>query len=297
MVDSIISCEQPDLADALVVGIPYGRGASFGLGAGGGPSAIVACLDRQIELYERHTGTEPAERFKIAKLMLDQVAELPPEAMVAAVAESLSEHSTFRVVLGGTHAVSIGALRALAAQFQAARVTVLQIDAHLDLRDDDSDYNDVDPSRFAHSCVMRRAHEMGFHICSVGVRAFARDEDSYAREHALQVFEWGRGDEPSVEEVLAAISTEQVYLSIDIDGFDPAVAPATGTAVPGGLSWDYGTRLIRELFRSKEVVGADIVEVAPVPGSHLTEYAAAQLCYDILSFKLLKRDGNLSFRP
>ena len=297
MVDSIINCQDPDLADALVVGIPYGRGASFGLGAGGGPSAIIACLDRQIELHERHTGTEPADRFKIAKLMLDQLAELPPEAMVAAVAESLSKHPTFRVVLGGTHAVSIGALRALAEQLPVARVTVLQIDAHLDLRDDDSDYNDVDPSRFAHSCVMRRAHEMGFQICAVGIRAYARDEDTFAREHGLPVFEWGRGSEPSVETVLAAITTEQVYLSIDVDGFDPAVAPATGTAVPGGLSWDYGTRLVRELFLSKEVVGADIVEVAPVPGSHLTEYAAAQLCYDILSFKLLRRDGDLRFRP
>ena len=95
--------------------------------------------------------------------------------------------------------------------------------------------------------------------------------------------------------MLAAIRTERVYLTVDVDGFDPAVTPATGTPVPGGLSWAYGTRLLRALFLAKEVVGADIVEVAPVAGSALTEYAAAQLCYDILSYQLLRRDGRLAF--
>jgi agmatinase len=74
------------------------------------------------------------------------------------------------------------------------------------------------------------------------------------------------------------------------------VAPATGTPVPGGLSWDYGTGLIRALFEAKDVIGADIVEVAPLPDSGLTEYAAAQLCYDMMAYKLLKRDGELAFR-
>ena len=91
------------------------------------------------------------------------------------------------------------------------------------------------------------------------------------------------------------VATERVYLTVDVDGFDPAVAPATGTPVPGGLSWAYGTRLVRELFLAKEVIGADLVEVAPAAGSALTENAAAQLCYDILCYKLLKRDGKLAF--
>jgi agmatinase len=174
-------------------------------------------------------------------------------------------------------------------------VTVVQIDAHLDLRDDDSDYNDHDPSRYAHSCVMRRACELGFRTCSIGIRAYSREEQRFALEHGLPVFEWGRGAEPAIETVLAAIRTERVYLTIDVDGFDPAVTPATGTPVPGGLSWDYGTRLLRALVLAKDVVGADIVEVAPVAGSALTEYAAAQLAYDILSYRLLKRDAKLAF--
>jgi agmatinase len=291
MVDTIINWPTPETADAVLVGVPYQRGASFGAGAGRGPEAIITCLDRQIELFERHTRTEPARRYRIALRMLDEIDRLAPEEMVAAVADTLAQLEGFVVMLGGSHAVSIGALQGHAAKDRAADVTVLQIDAHLDMRDDDSDYNDIDPSRFAHSCVMRRVHEMGFATCSVGSRTYGRDEYRYAVEHALPVFEWSRDGEPEIEAILAAIPTEKVYLTVDIDGFDPAVAPA----VPGGLSWAYGTALLRALFRTKDVIGADIVEVAPVPGSGLTEYAAAQLCYDMLCYRLLKRDGELAF--
>jgi agmatinase len=142
---------------------------------------------------------------------------------------------------------------------------------------------------------MRRACELGFRTCSAGIRAYSRAEHRFALENALPVFEWGRGEEPSVENILAAIRTERVYLTIDVDGFDPAVAPATGTPVPGGLSWAFGTRLVRELCRAREEIGADVVEVAPVAGSGLTEYAAAQLGYDILCYTLLKRDDKLAF--
>ena len=294
MVDSIINCASPADADAVVVGVPYERGASFGAGAGRAPGAILACLDRQIELFERHTRTEPARRYRIAQRMLNDIGVLPPEDMVVQVADALPGEA-FAVLLGGTHAVSIGAFQAHAGRGRARDVTVVQIDAHLDLRDDDSDYNRRDPSRYAHSCVMRRAHEMGFRTCAVGARAYSRDEYRYAVEEFLPVFEWGRGAEPPVETILDAIATDRVYLTIDIDGFDPAVAPGTGTPVPGGLSWAYGTALVRELFRAKEVIGADIVEVAPLPGSNLTEYVAAQLCYDMLCYQLLNRDGELAF--
>jgi agmatinase len=295
MVESIINWDAPADADAVVIGVPYDHGASFGQGAAQGPAAIVACLDRQIELFERHTRTEPAHRYRIAHRMLHDVGALAPDTMVQQVRRAVQGIDAFVIVLGGIHSVSIGAFQAHAAGSPAQDMTVLQIDAHLDMRDDDSDYNDRDPSRYAHSCVMRRARELGFETCSVGIRAFARDEHRYAEREGLPVFEWGRDGEPPIEAILAAIRTDRVYLTLDVDGFDPAVTPATGTPVPGGLSWAYGTRLIRELFLAKDVIGADIVEVAPVGDSGLTEYAAAQLCYDMLAYKLLKRDGELVF--
>lgn len=295
MAESIINCASVEDADAVLIGVPYEHGASFGTGAAAGPAAIVACLDQQIELLERHTGTEPAQRYAIAHRMLEAVGHLPPELMVRRVADAVLRCDAFVMLLGGIHSVSIGALRAHSMRSPADDVTVVQIDAHLDMREDDSDYNSHDPSRYAHSCVMRRARELGFRTCSVGIRAYARCELRYALEERLPVFEWGKDVEPDIDTILDAIRTDRIYLTVDVDGFDPAVTPATGTPVPGGISWNYGTRLLRELFLAKEVIGADIVEVAPVAGSGLTEYAAAQLCYDMLCYKLLKRDGELSF--
>lgn len=294
MVDSIIGYTGPD-PDALVIGVPFGHGASFGQGAEAGPRAVFDCLDRQIELLERFTRTEPACMFKIGHELLDGVGGLSPERMVARVAERLAGERALVILVGGTHAVSIGAFQALSRRLDPSDITIVQIDAHLDLRDDDADYNEVDPSRFAHSCVMRRGHELGFRTCSVGIRAYSREEYDYAREHRLPVFEWGRCAEPDPAEILARVGTEKVYLTIDVDGFDPSVMPATGTPVPGGLSWAYGTELLRRLCREKEIVGADVVETAPNGVSGLTEYAAAQLCYELVSWVLLKREGRLVF--
>ena len=295
MVDSILNCGELEAADAVVLGVPYDHGASFGGGAAEGPEAVFACLDRQIELFERHTRTEPAKDYRIAAQMLELASDLPPEAMVAGVANAVAAIRSFPLVVGGIHSVTIGALQALTRRLDPREVTVLHLDAHLDLRDDDSDYNDRDPSRFAHSCVMRRAVEMGYRTCQVGIRAYSADEWTFATDNGLSVFEWGRGERPGPDAILAAIETSRVYLTIDVDGFDPAVAPATGTPVPGGLSWDEGTALIRRVCRDRNLVGADVVEVAPVAHSGLSEYAAAQLAYDVMAYHLLKRDGRLAY--
>ncbi len=295
MADSIINCPNLAEADAIIVGAPYEQSASFGTGAVEGPRAIVSCLDQQIELFERRTRTEPARSYKIAHRMLSGLTNLPPAKMVDRVATALSQHQAFCVLLGGVHSVSIGALQAASRRWMPADVTVVQIDAHLDMRHDDSDYSDRNPSQFAHSCVMRRAWDMGFRTCSIGVRAYSEEESRFAVERSLPVFEWGTGNDAPIETVIAAIATEYVYLTVDIDGFDPSVAPGTGTPVPGGLSWAYGSALIERVFLEKTVIGADIVEVAPISESNLTEYAAAQLCYNLLSYSLLKKHKKLIF--
>ncbi|MEM7025541.1 MAG: arginase family protein, partial [Pseudomonadota bacterium] len=263
MVDSIINCDTPNTADVVLIGAPYEHGVSFGTGTSAGPRAIADCLDRQIELFERHTATEPAYAYRIALDMMEGLETLSPPDMVARIADRVAEHQAFTIVLGGSHAVSIGALEGHARHLSADEITVVQIDANLDMRDYDSEYNDDDPSPLAHACVMRRGHEMGYRTCSIGIRAYSIDEHRYAKENGLRVFEWGRGVVPSIGDVIGAIDTERVYLTVDVDGFDPAVTPATGTPVPGGLSWDYGTSLMRALFDAKDVIGADIVEVSP----------------------------------
>ena len=172
------------------------------------------------------------------------------------------------------------------ARLPAHEVTVVQIDAHLDMRADDSDYNDHDPSPFAHSCVMRRAHEMGFRdLLDRHPGLCAATSISTPASMACRCSNGAAAPCPRSTQIMAAIATEQVYLTVDVDGFDPAVAPATGTPVPGGLSWDYGTgadpRPVRGQGRDRRRHRRGGAAV----GSGLTEYAAAQLCYDMVALQ------------
>ena len=128
---------------------------------------------------------------------------------------------------------------------------------------------------------MRRAYDLGYSLCQVGVRAYSAAEKAMFDDPRIALFEWS-AEPASDETILQSIKTESIYLSIDVDGFDPAVMPATGTPVPGGLDWYRGVSLIQALARRHQIVGADIVEVSPREGDVRTEYNAAQLAYSIL---------------
>ena len=191
--------------------------------------------------------------------------------------------------MGGEHSVSIGIFQNLAEKYNPKDITILQIDAHCDLRKDDSDYSD-EPSPLAHSTVMRYASEFGFPIIQIGIRTYSKEEYEYFsdKKNNVTVFEWGKNIIP-VEKILECIKTKYLYLTIDVDGFDPTYMPGTGTPVQGGLSWYYGMDLIEKAIAKTELIGADIVEVSPIPDSVLTEYGATQLCYTIIANKFQDR--------
>ena len=290
MPDSIINCSDPKSADVVLLGANYDVTSSFGKGADKGPAAIIGCLDKQIEFYERFTKTAPADQLKIAYHDLGDLNTLLPEAMVERVRGIYEEYfkaGKFLVLLGGEHSVSNGPWQAMAKREDAKGITILHIDAHFDLRDTDADYHDEPFGKFAHSCVMRRAVELGFNTTHVGVRAYSKDEYDFAKSQGLAIFEWGQGETPTPEEIIATIKTDKVYLTIDVDGIDPAHMPATGTPVQGGLEWYYTLQLLQKLFQKKNVIGADIVEVAPRAADTLTEYGAAQICYSIIAYKFM----------
>jgi agmatinase len=286
MARSILRPVSPDEADVVLIEANYDRTSSFGKGADHGPRAVLDCLETQLEVYDRTSGTRPAERLGIARVDPGDLNGLDPEAMVAALRKVYASHAgRFRVMVGGEHSISNAAWLELAGQ--AAETTIVQVDAHADLRDDDADYSEEPFGRYAHSAVMRRAHELGFALVQVGVRAYSEEERRLFDDPRITVFEWGP-DEPPVERIVAAIRTEKVYLTLDVDGLDPAVMPATGTPVPGGLSWHYTVDLLRAVARGHRVVGADLVEVAPRAGDALTEYGAAQLIYSLLGLALCR---------
>ncbi len=288
MTQHIVNSENLDQSDVLLIGVGYDVTASGRKGASKGPACIVESLNTQLEFFDRFTADEPNLLFKIAYKDMGDVNKLSPEKMVETVSNTYSHHllqGQFIVLLGGEHSVTIGALTAIAQTGQSSDISIVHIDAHFDLRDSDADYNDHSPSRFAHSCVMRRASELGFSVTSVGVRTGSKEEYAYAKKH-ITLFEWGKDSIPSHEEIIASIKTKKVYVTIDVDGIDPSHMPATGTPVQGGLEWNYTVDLIRRIFSEKEVIGSDIVEVAPMNESALTEYGAAQLCYLMISAKM-----------
>jgi len=291
MVDSIINCKNPLEAQVVLLAANYDKTSSFGKGANKGPVAIRTCLDRQIEFWERTTRTSPTERLKIAYHNMSDLNHLRPEEMVNAVEsvfEKLYERGVFVLTVGGEHSVSNGPFRYLAKKHNPEDVTLFQIDAHLDMRDTDADYNDKPWGKYAHSCVMRRGAELGFRTVQVGIRASSKDEYSFAERFGSRVFRWGR-DVPSIDDIAGSIQTRDVYVTIDVDGFDPAHMPETGTPVQGGIEWWYGQELLRRVFEEKKVIAADVVEVAPKQKPSLTAYGAAQLIYNMIAWKFAKK--------
>ncbi len=294
MVDSIFSAKNIEEAEVVIVSAGYEKTASSRKGAKNGQKAIVKMLDSKLELFDREYKVEVSKKIKIGQKDLGNISSLSPEkALVKITTEcgKILEKNKFVFLLGGEHSVSLGFLQAIIKQtkkINPKKVTILQIDAHCDLRDSDADYNDKDTTNLAHSCVMRRAHELGYNLVQVGIRTYFKGEYEYFSnpKNNIKIFEWGNGKKvPSIEEILASIKTKSVYITIDVDGFDPAQMPGTGTAVAGGIEWWYGLELIERVIDSHELIGADIVEVSPVRDSVLTEYGAAQLCYSIMAHK------------
>lgn len=291
MPKSIINSTDARNADVQIISAPYDQTASFHKGTAEGPEKVIECLDTQIEFFDRRYKVESTEHVKIVHSEIPNLKEMNPEEAHNAVVKAYkSSHAPFVFLLGGEHSMSYGAFVALLEKHEPKDVTIFQIDAHCDLRYDDSDYTEGVPTKYAHSAVMRRAHELGYNLVQVGIRAYDKTEaDYFSSFKNIKVFEWGQGKIPSISKIVSAIKTKKVYISIDIDGIDPAHMPGTGTPVQGGLEWYYTLRLLEKVIEKKTLVGADIVEVSPVPDDVLTEYGAAQIVYNMINTFYKKR--------
>lgn len=290
MVDSIIQTKKVTEADVVILSAGYDKTASSHKGTVNGPKAVIGMLESKLELFDRNLSLQPSDKIKIAKKELKDLNSLSPAKALAKITkecEALLAHNAFVFLLGGEHSVSLGLFQALAKKIDPKEVTILQIDAHCDLRNDDSDYNPK-PTNLAHSCVLRRAHELGYNLVQVGIRTYSVHEHAYFTDpkNKITTWQWGAGKKvPTIAEILKSIKTKYVYITIDVDGFDPAHMPGTGTPVQGGLEWWYGMDLVLQTIKEKELVGCDIVEVSPMRDTVLTEYGAAQLCYSMITGK------------
>ncbi len=264
----------PDSALFHILPVPLEASISYGGGTANGPRAILEASD-QLELWDGES--VPADLGIYTWPVMDCSGDIRHvlERIEAAVARIL-EHRGLPVLLGGEHTVTYGALAALAKKY--GRVGVVQFDAHADLRDT------YENSPWSHACVMRRAvKDLGFPLVQFGVRALCLEEVAAREEHNVRFFDAARLADSGMSGVsIPADFPEQVYLTFDVDGLDPSVMPATGTPVPGGLGWYESLRLAEKALAGRTVLGMDVVELAPIPGLHMADFAAARLVYALM---------------
>jgi agmatinase len=271
--------ESSDFARSRVtiLPVPYEQTTSYKHGTGGGPAAIISA-SRNLELYDEELECEP---YRLGICTLDELEPVLGDGRrmverIAEVAEWLVAEDKLPVALGGEHTLSLGLVKALASRYQD--LSVLALDAHADLRDS------YQGSKYSHACTLRRINELS-PVVPVGIRSLSREEADWARNQGLKIF-WAQdimADANWQAEVVKHLSTE-VYITIDLDVFDPAIMPAVGTPEPGGLGWYPVLQLLKRVAGERQVVGADVVELSPLPANVAPDFTAAKLVYKLLGY-------------
>lgn len=277
----------PEAARFHLLPVPYEATVSYGHGTALGPAAILAA-SAQVEFFDGVGVPADAGIWTAPAL---PVAGLAPEAAVDLVTTRVSAvlaAGQVPVLLGGEHTITLGAIRALQARGES--FGVVQFDAHLDLRDT------YTGTRFSHACVMRRITELGLPLFQLGVRCFSEGECAYRDQQGIERLDaralaYG----PPPPEVLPATFPRRVYVTFDIDVFDPAVMPATGAPEPGGISWFMALDLLAAVIRGRTVLGYDVVELAPLPLLPGCDFLAARLVYAVMG--LIQRVGAPASAP
>ncbi len=273
------SSQAPDMDSARTVVLPlcYENNVSYGTGCAHGPIHLLEAsenlerLDVETMIDWVNKGIHTLPPFYPSRRPATAVGEMK------AMANRVLDQDKFLLSLGGDHAVSIGPMMATADHHPG--VGILQVDAHLDLRDM------WKGSRYNHACVMRRAVEdMGLSAVQVGIRSFSAGEAFFVEKMGMSPFyahEIVTADDAWIRHVVDALP-EKVYLTIDLDGLDPSVMPGTGTPEPGGLTWYQLVKLIKMVGEKKQVLAADITELSKIEGTQVSEYTAATIATKIL---------------
>ena len=260
---------------SVLIPVPYDGTSTFQKGADKGPEAFLHASEN-MELYDIETQTEV---YKQGIHLTDAIVEnSSPEAMVAAVHKKTKEYilrNKFVTIFGGEHSISIGTIRAFNECFD--NLTVLHIDAHADLR------KEYEGSSCNHACAVYEASQTT-NLIQVGIRSMDVAETSVLDEEKTWFAHDMANDEYWIDSVIEALG-ENVFITFDLDAFDPSIMPSTGTPEPGGLLWYETLEFLKQVFESKNVVGFDIVELMPRVADKSSDFLAAKLYYKMLSYK------------
>jgi len=262
---------------AVLLPVPYERTVSYGGGTARGPEAIIEA-SRYVELYDEELGCEPYRVGVHTARPLD-LGRLEARESLQHIEEAVAGHlekGKWVCMLGGEHTITTGGVRAALRRHPG--LTVVQLDAHADLRDE------YEGSPWSHACVMRRVHDLCPAV-AIGIRALSLEEAEFARRHDKRILYAHQMGADWPERALEGISGD-VYLTFDIDFMDPSLIPATGTPEPGGGTYEPTLRFLRALAQRARVVAMDLVELAPLSGLHAPNFVTARLLYKILGYCL-----------
>jgi agmatinase len=262
-------------AKIVLIPVPYDGTSTWQKGADKGPEAFLSASEN-MELHDIETDTEV---YKQGVYLADAVTEnSSPEAMVDAVHQATKKYikkNKFVTIFGGEHSISIGTIRAFNEMYPS--LTVLQLDAHADLR------KSYEGSKCNHACAVYEASQTT-NLIQVGIRSMdiiektVMDEEKTYFAHDMAV------DDTWMDSAIDQM-TDNVFITIDLDAFDPSILPSTGTPEPGGLLWYETLEFLKQVFEEKNVVGFDIVELCPNPEEKSSDFLAAKLYYKMLSYK------------
>ncbi|GIV97602.1 MAG: agmatinase [Herpetosiphonaceae bacterium] len=276
-------------AQVVVLPVPYEVTVSYGQGTRRGPRAILTA-SQQVELYDREFDDEPALRWGVYTSRAIAPDYRAPEAAMEAIAAAVAEHAgsgKLLCILGGEHAISGGVAAGLA-RVHKEFVTV-QLDAHADLRDA------YEGTPHSHACAARRILDVGAGpVLQLGIRSLSTEEIAFIRDQSDLVTTFFAEDVHAgrhLEALRSFVAGRPVYLTIDVDCFDAALMPATGTPEPDGLTWNEVLDIVRVIARSAgHVIAFDVVELAPQPANHAPDYLAAKLTYKVMSLLMAGRE-------
>jgi len=267
-----------DESKVVILPVPVDRTTSYIPGTRNGPREILQASSH-MELWDEEVGTDvhAVGIFTLPEMELPFGELAPLMDEINRVASEILSRDKFLVTLGGEHSITPPLVAAAAKKYPG--LSVLQIDAHADLRDC------YMGTTHNHACAMRRTLEHA-PITQVGIRSMSTEEAAVASSLATSIFyDVTMRDDPAWIDRVVSTLRDPVYITIDVDGIDPAIMPSTGTPEPGGLSWYETLALLRATIRQRKVIACDVVELSPIPGLLAPNFLCAKLVYKILTYR------------
>jgi len=271
----------------VVVSAPLEKTVSYGKGTARGPKEILNA-SHYVEFFDEELNSELCFERGICTLPELKLSKLPISKSIEKIYKEVAKHidaGKFVVTLGGEHSLSVAPIKAHHERFE--NLSILQIDAHSDLRES------YEGSKYSHASVMARVAEFNTKIVQVGIRAQSKEESDFRKKNNIRTF-YSReiklgmyGD--NWQELVSRSLTDNVYITFDVDGFDPSFLTATGTPEPGGLFWDETMNLLKIIGLDKNIVGLDVVELAPSKSHTSSSFVAAKLVYKMLNYAFVNK--------